>query len=185
MPQGGIDPDEDPRPAAVRELYEETGVTSVEYLGETPDWMTYDFPPYHGPPHRFWSFPRPATNGSRSASSATPARSRSRTVRIDDESNSIPGAGSRSPNVSVAGGAVPARGFTRRWRGSLRGSQRSPQCGAVPCRGSAGRGNDHNFRSLIPGSGRCKNITVRCFVVWERSTFQPKGVASPRCRQLA
>ena len=30
MPQGGIDPDEDPRPAAVRELYEETGVTSVK-----------------------------------------------------------------------------------------------------------------------------------------------------------
>src|SRR5688572_11861328 len=33
MPQGGIDANEDPRPAAVRELYEETGVTSVEYLG--------------------------------------------------------------------------------------------------------------------------------------------------------
>ena len=28
-------PNEDPRPAAQRELYEETGVTSVEYLGET------------------------------------------------------------------------------------------------------------------------------------------------------
>jgi putative (di)nucleoside polyphosphate hydrolase len=56
MPQGGIDPDEDPRPAAVRELYEETGVTSVAYLGETPDWMTYDFPPYHGPPHRLAVF---------------------------------------------------------------------------------------------------------------------------------
>ena len=52
MPQGGIDPDEDPRPAAQRELYEETGVTSVEYLGETAAWMTYDFPPYDGPPHR-------------------------------------------------------------------------------------------------------------------------------------
>ena len=56
MPQGGIDPDEDPRPAAVRELYEETGVTSVAYLGETPDWMTYDFPPYDGPPHRLGVF---------------------------------------------------------------------------------------------------------------------------------
>ena len=56
MPQGGIDPNEDPRPAAVRELYEETGVTSVEYLGETPDWMTYDFPPYDGPPHRLAVF---------------------------------------------------------------------------------------------------------------------------------
>lgn len=56
MPQGGIDPDEDPRPAAQRELYEETGVTSVAYLGETPDWLTYDFPPYDGPPHRLGVF---------------------------------------------------------------------------------------------------------------------------------
>jgi putative (di)nucleoside polyphosphate hydrolase len=56
MPQGGIDPNEDPRPAAQRELYEETGVTSVQYLGETPDWMTYDFPPYDGPPHRLGVF---------------------------------------------------------------------------------------------------------------------------------
>jgi putative (di)nucleoside polyphosphate hydrolase len=44
MPQGGIDPDEDPRPAAERELYEETGVTSIAYLGEMPGWLTYDFP---------------------------------------------------------------------------------------------------------------------------------------------
>jgi putative (di)nucleoside polyphosphate hydrolase len=56
MPQGGIDPNEDPRPAAQRELYEETGVTSVQYLGETPDWLTYDFPPYDGPPHRLGVF---------------------------------------------------------------------------------------------------------------------------------
>jgi len=56
MPQGGIDPNEDPRPAAERELYEETGVTSVSYLGETPDWLIYDFPPYDGPPHRLAKF---------------------------------------------------------------------------------------------------------------------------------
>ena len=56
MPQGGIDADEDPRPAALRELYEETGVTSVAYLGETPDWMAYDYPPYDGPPHRLAAF---------------------------------------------------------------------------------------------------------------------------------
>jgi putative (di)nucleoside polyphosphate hydrolase len=56
MPQGGIDPNEDPRPAAERELYEETGVTSVAYLGETADWVTYDFPPYAGPPHRLAKF---------------------------------------------------------------------------------------------------------------------------------
>jgi putative (di)nucleoside polyphosphate hydrolase len=51
MPQGGIDPNEDPHPAAIRELYEETGVKSVSYLGET-GWFDYDWPPYSGPPHR-------------------------------------------------------------------------------------------------------------------------------------
>ena len=56
MPQGGIDPAEDPRPAAVRELYEETGVTSIAYLGETAGWLSYDFPPYDGPPHRLAKF---------------------------------------------------------------------------------------------------------------------------------
>jgi putative (di)nucleoside polyphosphate hydrolase len=55
MPQGGIDPDEDPRKAAVRELWEETGITSASYLAET-GWMTYEFPPYHGPPHRLGMF---------------------------------------------------------------------------------------------------------------------------------
>jgi putative (di)nucleoside polyphosphate hydrolase len=56
MPQGGIDPNEDPRPAAERELYEETGVTSIAYLGEMPDWLSYDFPPYVGPSHRLAQF---------------------------------------------------------------------------------------------------------------------------------
>ena len=56
MPQGGIDANEEERPAALRELYEETGVTSVAYLGETAEWMTYEFPPYEGPPHRLSVF---------------------------------------------------------------------------------------------------------------------------------
>jgi putative (di)nucleoside polyphosphate hydrolase len=45
MPQGGIDAGEDPRTAALRELYEETGVSSVALLGEAPDWLSYDLPP--------------------------------------------------------------------------------------------------------------------------------------------
>lgn len=45
MPQGGIDPGEEPYPAALRELYEETGVSSVELLAEAPDWLSYDLPP--------------------------------------------------------------------------------------------------------------------------------------------
>jgi putative (di)nucleoside polyphosphate hydrolase len=45
MPQGGIDAHEEPRAAAVRELYEETGIRSVEIVGETRDWLLYDLPP--------------------------------------------------------------------------------------------------------------------------------------------
>jgi putative (di)nucleoside polyphosphate hydrolase len=44
MPQGGIDPDEDPWPAALRELYEETNIRSVEKLSEIPEWLSYDIP---------------------------------------------------------------------------------------------------------------------------------------------
>ncbi|KAL5709164.1 Nudix hydrolase 26 [Ranunculus cassubicifolius] len=45
MPQGGVDESEDPGTAAMRELKEETGVTSAEILAEAPYWLTYDFPP--------------------------------------------------------------------------------------------------------------------------------------------
>lgn len=46
MPQGGIDPGEDPAAAAVRELGEEIGVAPghVEPLGVLDRWITYDFP---------------------------------------------------------------------------------------------------------------------------------------------
>ncbi len=44
MPQGGIDPGEDPREAALRELREETGAVSVEIIGESAGWLSYDLP---------------------------------------------------------------------------------------------------------------------------------------------
>jgi len=44
MPQGGIDPGEDPWSAALRELREETNISSVERLGEIAQWLTYDIP---------------------------------------------------------------------------------------------------------------------------------------------
>src|SRR6185437_1184852 len=44
MPQGGIDEGEDAYKAALRELYEETNIRSVEKLGEIRGWITYDIP---------------------------------------------------------------------------------------------------------------------------------------------
>lgn len=44
MPQGGIDPGEEPWPAALRELREETNIRSVERLGESAEWLNYDIP---------------------------------------------------------------------------------------------------------------------------------------------
>ena len=48
MPQGGIDEGEKPYPAALRELFEETSIKSVEKLGEVPGWLIYDIPKKFG-----------------------------------------------------------------------------------------------------------------------------------------
>jgi putative (di)nucleoside polyphosphate hydrolase len=44
MPQGGIDPGETPRQAALRELNEEIGTDKAEILGESRVWLKYDLP---------------------------------------------------------------------------------------------------------------------------------------------
>lgn len=46
MPQGGIDKGEAPRDAALREMWEETGITSdlVTIEAETEGWIPYDIP---------------------------------------------------------------------------------------------------------------------------------------------
>ena len=45
LPQGGIDDDEDPRLAVLRELAEEIGTDRAAIIGEHPDWLRYDLPP--------------------------------------------------------------------------------------------------------------------------------------------
>lgn len=44
MPQGGIDENEEPYEAALRELYEETSIRSIRLLGEVEGWLKYDIP---------------------------------------------------------------------------------------------------------------------------------------------
>lgn len=46
LPQGGIDKDEDPRKAVLRELKEEIGTDNAGIIAEHPDWMDYDLPPH-------------------------------------------------------------------------------------------------------------------------------------------
>ena len=47
MPQGGLDPGEEPLAGALRELEEETGIPPrlVEILGRAPEELLYDLPP--------------------------------------------------------------------------------------------------------------------------------------------
>jgi putative (di)nucleoside polyphosphate hydrolase len=44
MPQGGIDKGEDAAAAALRELAEETAVTSAHVIAESSRWYNYDLP---------------------------------------------------------------------------------------------------------------------------------------------
>ena len=46
MPQGGVDKKEDYFDAALRELKEETSITSVKLIKEIDDWYTYELPYY-------------------------------------------------------------------------------------------------------------------------------------------
>jgi putative (di)nucleoside polyphosphate hydrolase len=45
MPQGGVDPDEEPSAAAMRELREEVGTDRAELLRESRFWYAYDLAP--------------------------------------------------------------------------------------------------------------------------------------------
>ena len=57
FPQGGIEENEDIVEAARRELFEETGVTSVKLLHATDQWWSYDFPgSFDDPNHKLNPF---------------------------------------------------------------------------------------------------------------------------------
>ena len=45
MPQGGIDPGEEPRAAALRELKEEIGTNNAQIIAESKVWLRYELPP--------------------------------------------------------------------------------------------------------------------------------------------
>lgn len=44
MPQGGIDGDESPHDACLRELKEETGTDKADIIAESREWLSYDLP---------------------------------------------------------------------------------------------------------------------------------------------
>jgi putative (di)nucleoside polyphosphate hydrolase len=46
MPQGGIDGDETPEQAALRELKEEIGTNNARFLRQMDEWLAYDLPPH-------------------------------------------------------------------------------------------------------------------------------------------
>ena len=52
MPQGGIEPDEDPKSAGIREMEEEIGTSNVKLIGEMSEWLNYDIPEKLS--HRLW-----------------------------------------------------------------------------------------------------------------------------------
>lgn len=56
MPQGGIEPGEDPPAAVWRELHEETGLLpdKLEIVAEHPDWLVYELPLEYRNPKVGW-----------------------------------------------------------------------------------------------------------------------------------
>ena len=115
MPQGGIDEGEEPYPAALRELYEETNIKSVEKLGEIKDWLDLRHPAQDRRQGvEAASIAARSRSGTRCASPARTARSTSRIRPAATSRSSSTGAGSRwrtSPTWWCRSSARPTSGW--------------------------------------------------------------------------
>jgi len=96
MPQGGIDDGEKPRAAALRELWEETGITAdlVTLVDKAKGWVTYDLPPdllgrvwggrYRGQRQKWFLFRYLGTDDQVNIATAHPEFSHWRWISADD-----------------------------------------------------------------------------------------------------
>ena len=115
MPQGGIDDGEKPYPAALRELYEETSIQSVEKLGEIQDWLTYDIPKKIGSKAWKRQVPRPEAEMVRAALHRQGQRDRHRQSGRRARAGIRRVALGADGKPSGPGGAVQARRPTSGW----------------------------------------------------------------------
>jgi len=115
--QGGIDEGEDPRPARSASFRRDR-VTSVQYLGETPDWLTYEFPPYAARASAR-CVSRPAAEVVRVPLLWQRARNRGDAPRNGRSPSSTHGAGEARARARVGGCRSGAR-FMRRARSFVR-----------------------------------------------------------------
>ena len=145
LPQGGIEPDEEPRERAVlRELAEEIGTDRAEILDEYPQWLDYDFR------RQAWLGDCPsATEGSGSAGSrcALPAATRISGLIVTRIRNSMHGAGHGCPSC-------------RRWRSISSGRSMKfwRACSRIsPVRIVGTVGNDELVRFAL-----IESVTIPC-----------------------
>ena len=149
MPQGGIDEDEDPYKAALRELYEETNIRSVEKLGEIADWLAYDIPrdivgaawggKYRGQKQKWYALR--FTGDDSEIDIANPAGGHEPEFIdwrwVDDERTARPGRAVQAADLRAGGeefAKFAASSAVARWAGFRR-----QRFSASPCRSDAGR----------------------------------------------